>query len=338
MLPMHEPELPAPYREMEIAFQADHIGRPAAGGIGALRKRLEMERDGAIRLIPPPWRGLRAALGGGFLPGNVTIIIGSAGVAKSYALLNVLLHAGQFGFSWRLIPLEDDAGRGIQRMLAVKLCDWGLVAQPLTDSEAERRRVADAKLAVLETNREFVAELYERIYENPWLPIDDGSGRKISRPVDYEAVLDCLRDEAASNDIVGLDCLSQIIFSEDGRDYRGQAEFMRGAVGIAADSGCHLILVGHNAKAGAQARDPLDAIQGSALFGRLAHNIVSLTRHDPIVQSELFSRDTPYVAHRLTLSVLKCRGGESGTRFAYDLEASGPCFREHGPIKPRAAK
>lgn len=325
----------APYQEMRDYLATAHIGRQAAGGVDALRDRIQAERDGRIRPIRLPWRDVNQALGHGLTPGQVTVVAGSAGVAKSYLLLNILRHAGEKGFRWQLLPLEDDSGRWVQRMLAVHLSSWAMVAQPEDDRAETRRRVADVKLSALEEHRELIEQWHDAIFENPRLPADDGSGTVVTRDARYQDILAFLEGVADTCDLIGLDCLSQVTFSEDGRDYIGQGEFMRGVVGIAASTGAHIILVGHNGKGGAS-RDPLDNIQGSALFNRLAHNVVSLTRSDPPVESEVFSRINPVVEHKLTLSILKSRGGMSGDRIAMDLDQNGPQFFEYGRIKSKS--
>ena len=324
-----------PYREMQEFLATSHIGRTADDGVDGLIEHIKAEGDGRIRPIRLPWREVDRALGYGLTPGQVTIIAGSAGVSKSYLLLNILRHANDNKIRWRLLPLEDSAHQWVTRMMAVHICSWLMVKQP--EYEEERRRVADDKLAVLEAHRDYVKGLYQNIFENPRLPIDDGAGRKVVRDVHYSAVLSFLGTIAEDCDIIGLDCLSQVDFSEDGRDYVGQADFMRKVVGIAAASGAHVILVGHNGKGGAN-RDPLDSVQGSALFNRLAHNVISLVRHDPLSESEIFSFANPMVEHRLTLGILKCRGGMSGDRIAMDLDANGPLFKEYGKIKSPKAK
>jgi hypothetical protein len=113
---------------------------------------------------------------------------------------------------------------------------------------------------------------------------------------------------------------------------------MRELVGIAASTGAHIVLVGHHAKGGPSGggRDPLDRLQGSSLFNRLAHNVITLTRHDPPVESDIVPKsiDSPMaVEHGLTLAIEKCRAGMSGYRIAMDLDPGGPQFIEHGTIK-----
>jgi hypothetical protein len=324
-----------PYKAMRGYLETSHIGRQAEGGVDALRDRIAAEGDGRIVPVRVPWQCFNQSLGYGLTPGQVTIIAGSAGVAKSYLLLNLLRHAGETGFRWRLLPLEDDAGRWIQRMLAVHLASWAMVAQPEDDREETRQQVAARKLAALENNKELVVQWYENIFENPRLPVADASGAMVARDVHYRDVLAFLEGTADACDLVGLDCLSQISFSDDGRDFIGQSEFMRGVVGIAASTGAHIVLVGHNGKGGVN-RDPLDAVQGSALFNRLAHNVIVLARNDPPIESEVLSRINPLVEHRLTLSILKSRGGMSGDKIAMDLDPNAPRFIEHGKIRAKA--
>jgi hypothetical protein len=330
-----------PYLKMQDFLKASHIGRHMDGGVDALRQRIEAEGDGRIKPIRLPWPDTNRSLGHGLTPGEVTIIAGSAGVAKSYLLLNILRHAGENGVRWRLLPMEDSGDRWVLRMLAAHCCQWRLVAQSEDDRPETLRRDADEKLAMLREHEAIVKQWGEAIFENPRRPVDNGAGGLTVRDVHYRDVLTFLEDIAGDCDLVGIDCLSQISFSDssDGRDFIGQGEFMRGVVGVAAATGCHFALVGHHAK-GAPGRDPLDSIQGSAMFQRLAHNVISLTRHDPAVESEVLSRFDPVVEHRLTLSILKSRGGLSGTRVAMDLDSNGPQFVEYGRItsKPKGGR
>lgn len=326
------------YRPIQDTLNTAYIGRPADGGIEALRAHIQAEGDGTIKPIRVPWHETNAALGYGLLGGDVSIVVGSAGAAKSYLTLNILLAAGRAGLRWKLLPTEDSASRWILRALAVHCCNWGLVAQSEHDSAEERRRTADRKLAALDSNAEIVDELYENIFENPRLPIPDGNGGVNVPDLPYERVLMFLEMVSADCDIIALDCLSQIDFSEDGRDYVGQNDFMRRVIGIATASGTHIVLVAHHGKGGEN--KGMDRIQGSSLFNRLSHNILELSRSDPATESEMSSRMNPIVKHRLTLEISKCRGGASGAKIAMDLDRCGPVFVEHGKItgKPKGRK
>jgi hypothetical protein len=138
-----------PYLQMQEFLKASHVGRPPDGGIDALRERLEAEGDGRIKPIRLPWPEVNRSMGFGLTPGQVTIVAGSAGVSKSWLLLNAFYHAGENGVRWRLLPMEDDAGRWIQRMLAIHCCQWRLVGQSEDDRPETLRRDADEKLAML---------------------------------------------------------------------------------------------------------------------------------------------------------------------------------------------
>ena len=324
-----------PYTDMADVLSTAYIGRHADGGLEAIRERIQAESEGRIKPIRLPWRETNKSLGYGLTPGQTSLVVGSAGAAKSYLTINILLEAGRAGFTWKLLPTEDNAGRWIQRALAVRCGEWRLIAQPESDSAEDRKRIGDAQLMAMDANPELTKELYANIYENPRLPIDDGNGGKTVPDLPYEKVLTFLEMITQNCDIIAVDCLSQIDFSVDGKDYPGQNAFMRRVVGIAASSGCHILLVGHHGKGGGD-RASMDRIQGTSLFNRLAHNLLELSRNDPAAESEIYSRMISMVEHRHTLSILKCRGGQSGDRIAMDLDANGPVFIEHGRIKAKA--
>lgn len=208
--------------------------------------------------------------------------------------------------------------------------------QPQNDTPEERRRVADAKIAVLDAHQDFLHELHDRIAENPRLPLDDGTGKMVSKDVDYNDVLTFVREAGADNALIAIDPLTQITFSQDGRDYKEQSEFMREITNAAASTQTHVMMVAHYAKGGSNAHDPLDGIAGSSLFGKIAHNVLALIRHDPAVESNVVSRFDPVVEHRLSLFIRKSRGGDSGKQIAFDLHEHGPQFTEYGFVKPKA--
>lgn len=134
-----------------------------------------------------------------------------------------------------------------------------------------------------------------------------------------------------------IDPVSQITFDADGREFRGQAEFARRLASLAASTGVHVVLVAHTVKGGgknAGGADPMDLVQGSAMFTRLAHNVMTIARHDP-KDSHVFSSMEPTVRHATTVTLAKCRNGFSGSRYAFELGPGGPVFRELGLIKPR---
>lgn len=298
-----------------------------------LASRYEAERQGLIRSIRLPWLTLNRVLGNGLRPGEVTLLAGDPGVSKSYMALNILLSMDNANRKWRLQPLEDDPAAWAERMLAVRVNNWRMTSQPETDDPLERDELFRWKESVLQENMRLKERLDFQIARNPWIPRSDQD----SASVTHLDVLDLIDFEAGDSELVCIDPLSQIEFSQDGRDYSGQADFMRRLVSKAKATGIHVLLVAHLKKRSVRDNAPpvLDDIQGSALFGRVAQNAVALVRHDPAIESELFSIGVPFIEHRLTAHVLKSRSGQSGQRIAFDLSRNGPTFIEHGLIKPK---
>lgn len=346
------PDGPPPWLAADPAPEADHmprdpetgfslampgtpehiVGRPAAEGLAGLSRRLDEEIDGFLSAIALPWRSATIGLGGGLAPGQMTVLAGPPGVSKSYMALNILLAAEQAGVRWRLLPLEDDATTWTMKSLAVAEADWRLVAQMPGDDEDTRRDLGRLKLDGVGRHARLAAHLlHERIAENPRVPLTTPLGTVVP-DVPWASVIDFVeREGEAGTGLVVIDPISMINFG-NGNEFRGQEAFYSRLVGAAASSRVHVLLVAHTVK---QARhlgvaETLEGIQGSAMLTRLAHNVLVLSRHE--------TRDSVLVdgataRHRLTLSLPKCRNGFSCTRYAFDLEAKGPVFREWGNIQ-----
>lgn len=209
--------------------------------------------------------------------------------------------------------------------------------QSSTDDPEERLRVAEHKRAALERNRGFLDELYLRVAENPRIVPDRETG-EVRAEVHYEDVLRYVESEAEITNVIVIDPVSQIDFSEDGRDWQGQARFMQRLTSIVAKNQVHVVLVVHTTKNQPAGGDPTSAVGGSGKFTQLAHNVLMLQRHDPAIEDEVYSAWTQTIEHKLTMTVVKSRSGISGQKFAYDFLTEGPVFREYGLIKQTATK
>ena len=296
------------------------------------------ERDGVVKPIRFPWWQLNKGIGYGLLPGNLTVVAGPPGVAKSYFVLNAILAAHDAGFTWRHLPLEDDAQTWAMKFVAVRTNNWKLLAQPERDDDEERRRLGIYKEEILARHRDFIGELYDRyIAENPRVPIK-AFGEYHALDVDYKAVLSFADAEAFRSNLIVVDPISQICFDPDGRDWRGQSDFLRKLAAIASRWKAHILLVAHTAKQSSRngISDTLDGVQGSAMITRLAHNVITIARHDAM-ESPVYSSTFPTVEHKMTITLAKCRNGFSGTRYAFDMADQGPTFVERGLIKPKLA-
>lgn len=308
------------------------IGRGPDGTLEDLKSSFIAERDGLVQPLRIPYPQLNMCMGHGLSAGEVTLMTGPPGTAKSYFVLNLLLAAREANFNPFLFPFEDSAEIWLKKILGVRVGKWDIVSVPDEDSKHEWQRVGNIKLNALKKHREFLEYWHANcIAENPRLPLIV-DGRMVTPGVPYSAVLDCIRREAEKKDFIAVDNISQIDFSQDGRDWIFHSEFMREVMSIAAASGCHIILVAHSTKNAARLgiSGTIDAVQGSALFTRLAHNVITITRHDE-TESVVIGRNGS-VKHNLTVTVSKCRNGRGNGSFAFDLTPGGPNFIEHGLI------
>lgn len=176
-----------------------YVGREPDGYPNALRQRLMDERDGLIQTIALPWVELNHGIGNGFAPGNVTVVAGPPGAAKSYFILNLLLAAGVQGVRWRLLPLEDDAQTWILKCLAVREGSWRVVARPEAGDATGRQELGEYKLNVFEEHHDLVSHLYSRVAENPRLPLEL-LGNTVVLDVRYQEVLSSSRPRRGNAD------------------------------------------------------------------------------------------------------------------------------------------
>lgn len=269
--------------------------------------------------------------------GNVLVLAGAPGASKSYWALNFCLHAGRKGFHWRYLPLEDSAGRWIEKAMAAHFGDWRVVGNPEEDTAEARKRLAEYKKTRLASERDLLTSLWEHVCENPRTVI---TGLDDIEPVPYEGVLEWVRRESEEGaDLIVIDPVAQIDFTGRDKDWKQQERFMQALTGIAEKGGCFVALVAHIAKRPGRSNllSSMDDLQGAAAFARLAQYVFMLDRHDP-QDADIFSSWNSSVEHKLTLTIGKARDGFSGTRIAMDLDSNGPVFREHGIIKPARKK
>lgn len=326
------------YTEMQRHMATNHIGAMPNTTVDDMFAKFDAEGRGDIRNIQLPYPQLNRAVGNGLALRNITALVASPGASKTWWAINFLLHAMTQGFRVRYLGLEDCAEMWIQKFMAAKLCDWRIVAQPSTDDPDERQRVAEHKRQAMENNREFLESLYQCVAENPRIVPDRATG-DVRTEVHYEDILAFVEDEAESTDIVVVDPVSMIDFSEDGlRDFAGQARFMQRLASIVARNPIHVILVVHTTKQQQNGGDMLSGVGGSSKFTQLAQNVLVLQRHEPPIEDEVYGAWTQIVEHKLTMTVAKSRAGLSLQKYAFDFVEDGPRFREYGLIKQKATK
>jgi hypothetical protein len=314
---------------------ANSVWDKANGSPVELFEKIRAEGRGDIPTIQLPWLSLNRVIGYGLKCGCVGILAGSPGASKSLMVANICLHAESQGFAWKYAPLEDEAQDWIERFMAVHLRDWKMISNPESDTPDARERLAQHKEMFLSSELDMLGKLYEHILENPNL----ADLRSEENPVDYPAVLDWIVEACKDNDLIVIDPVGFIEFSESGKDWFGQQRFIRRLTAIAKQHKVYVLMVAHTAKRPGRSGmlSTLDDLQGAAALSRGAHYVFFVDRHEE-QESKVYSYCETTVFHKLTVTVGKSRGGFSGTRLAFDLEQEGPVFREYGIIKPRSSE
>ena len=284
----------------------------------------DAERRGERRAVPLPWPRLDVAFGGALRPGTLTILAGPAGHGKSFMALQAAVHVRRQGERFALLPLEDRRVDVERRLLAHLAGTWDVLSlSPETVGDRE---------SLLVKHEAELADLAQGVCENPRLPILDAEGRPTVPPLLYGRVLDWVAEALSRARVVAVDPLAQIDFGE--RDtWRGEKDFVRRLVALAADSGGSIVLVAHTVKRPGKAgtlQITGEDVQGAAEIRRLAHNVLLLDAHEPR-DGEVW-RDCggrTVVRHARTVIVDKARNGPGpGSRIAVEMD--GPCFRELG--------
>jgi hypothetical protein len=319
MLSNNAIHVPEPYLKLAAVSEAAHIGRGVDGGLAAYEAALADDLAGRRKPILTGWASLDHVMGGLWTT-LLTILFGVAGHAKSWLALNLLYRCICDGVPAKLLPLEDSGEAWLSRLLSLHCNLWSLLKR---DDSGNQLRAN-----LFNLHRDFMATTLPYICENPRRPMPDGR----VGDVPYESVLDFVRDEiSGGTKLIVIDPLSMLDFSDDGRDFQGQAEFIKKLAGIIADSEAHVVLVCHAAKTAGPNKELV--LEGSDRLRRFSQNVLRLERHET-TESKVFG-PTPMVEHDLTLSVTKCRNGLTGTRIAMRFSGTGPRLTDLGMLKPK---
>ena len=263
-------------------------------------------------------------------PKTISVVAGPAGKGKSLFAIEVLIRLHYQGVKWEYLPLEDSAAEVYRRILAFLADDWKMLD---TDkANADRRR------QVAEDHTEIMAQMSQRVWENPRLQVG-AKGEEEVPPLPHEDVIAWAQKATKRSRVVVIDPIAQIDWG--GRDLVArQADFARRMVGMAAASACTVVIIGHTVKRpGKQSTFGLtqEDVQGASELTRLAHNVILWDSHED-KQTEVWRAggEKEMVSHNRTLVVGKCRFGKgSGLALAYSTRREGPGFTELGVIAPQ---
>jgi ABC-type glutathione transport system ATPase component len=150
------------------------------GKVSELRDEFQREERGERKSVSLPWEALQenSAL---LRPGTVAILGGPAGFGKSFLALELLAHVHRIGVPWSLLPLEDRRVDVQRRLLAHLERDWSVI-----DDSPE---TAQNRIEFLARHELKLDEMARHVTENPRLPVDNGSGKKVVPNLPYPEVL-----------------------------------------------------------------------------------------------------------------------------------------------------
>jgi predicted ATP-dependent serine protease len=302
------------------------IGKPAKQARIKLMNKLAEEKFGMQKPISVPWQGTNKLMGG-LKPGELTILAGSPGSAKSYFALSICLAAFGAGVTWKYMPLEGDDCEALRRLVGIKLNNWAFV-----DSAEDQDNMEQFKNNFHEWD-----SIAEHLCENPRTPIEGLYGKMVPE-IPWAMVKDWVMQEAHETKLIVIDPISLIDFaSERSPQWKGEQDFIKDISGQITGTNCHVLLVCHFAKRAGRIDDDMDDVQGSSGFVRFAHNVILLRGHEE-KETEAFvpgGYRAP-VFHKRTLYIAKTRNGKgSGHKIAFNFNERGPVLDELGVFARR---
>jgi len=228
-----------------------------------------------------------------------------------------------------LLPLEDRRVDVQRRLLAHLERDWSVI-----DDSPE---TAQNRIEFLARHELKLDEMARHVTENPRLPVDNGSGKKVVPNLPYPEVLKWIENNPAR--VIVIDPLAQIEFGE--KSWTGEKNFMRRLMGVATELESTIILVAHTVKrSGAAGKVALtgEDLQGAAEIKRLAHVVLILESHDYMNNKIWDSGGGKYdVSHNRTVLIDKARNAKGmGKRIAFNMVDAH--FDELGVIAPADKK
>lgn len=302
-----------------------------------LYRKLSREAAGEEKPMPLPWTRLNEGLGGGLMPGTITIFIGEPGSSKTFAVLLACLYAHEKGWKWAYLPLERDNAYAERRMLAILKNDWN-VLNPEHAGESLEFIKKDGV-------RKLMARLTVNIQPNPRQMRKDAEGNYFVPECHYGEMMDRMRELCATRDFVILDPLSMLSFDDANRkQWESQEKFAKDLAAIVMQTQTRLLLVHHTRKSapGMKARqNDLSEAAGSAGITRFADNVLFLEHHHEGIDSEVCGKHGVIrdERHKRVLFIAKARDGKgTGWRIACDLDERGPILIEHGCIRSKSGK
>jgi len=303
-----DPEIEADLRR--IIAQARPIGP-----LDKLHRRFEEITRGSYRCVRWPWPKL-SELSMALLPGTTTLLAGTVGASKSFALTQAISYWLNEGEAVSVFALEGDLPFHLGRVLAqlggcAEVTDPDWLAQ---NSDIIERLLAEpseslARLArCLWPSETLGAETLEQLAT--WIAEQAKAGRRII----------CIDPVTAA--------------ARTGQPWVSDLEFLRSIKKTATEYGCSVLLVTHPQRGVTE--PSRENLAGSAAYERFCETIITIANHEPKESLVRTAVGTGELEHNRTVRIEKARNGRgTGSRLAYNFDPETLTMREVGLIVKR---
>lgn len=309
---------------------------PKRGTLVSLTETFEKEKDNSY-LIRLPYKTINKSIGGGLRRGFTSVISGPPGNAKSYFVLNTLVHAIEGGVSAVYLPLEYSAAEHMRRVMAVRIGSWGMVS-----TTADK---AQARIDAFFTSPDMLAE-YEKyemhVCENPFnATVCDHSNSVTVNKVTFNDVLEIVIALSKDHKLIIIDPVTAISADTNKKETitDQQTSFVMSLNALAKKFDFHPMLVGHTGRRqkyqGKATSLTMDDMSGAIAFQRFAQYVFLLDYHDKKTSTPVTQFGAPDVEHTRTLLIDKTSFGNGNkTKIAMDFKKdAGPQLEDLGWIQ-----
>jgi hypothetical protein len=285
------------------------------GPLDKLHRRLEEITQGRYRCVAWPWPKL-SELTKALSPASVTLLAGTTGASKSFALLQAVTHWLNEGEAVSVFSLEGDQAFHLGRVLAqlggcaeVTDPDW-LAQNPATIERllADHSESLERLARCLWTSETLGAETLEQLAT--WIAEQAKAGRRII----------CIDPVTAA--------------ARTGQPWVSDLEFLRSIKKTATEYGCSVLLVTHPQRGVTE--PSRENLAGSAAYERFCETIITIANHEPKESLVRTAVGTGELEHNRTVRIEKARNGRgTGSRLAYNFDPDSLTMRELGLIVKR---
>lgn len=277
-----------------------------------LRDRIEDTISGKWVDVAWPWPSL-TRLSRALLPQTVTVLCGTPGAAKSFLVFESLGEWFSAGIPVACLALEEDRTYHLQRVLAIREGNVGLLDPDWQKTNADDTRAAYAR------HQSYLDRFGKRIWDAPL------------EPMTLEAISAWVRDRAREGcRVIVVDPVTAAIASD--APWVADSKFVNDVKAIMRSYNASLLLVTHPKKGGRIVG--LDDLAGGASYQRLSQSVLWLERHKSPKRVTVLGDCGRFPAEiDLTLHLCKCRNGRGhGIALAFKTDWPTLRFSELGII------